>query len=126
MGVAEVLVWKDMNEENLLEAIVTVINDPSYATNAHKFGSLLKDQINKPIDRTIWHIEHLIRNPNLIEHMRPPVHDLTWYQYFMLDVMAFLGSLIVLVIFILYKLVLFCCCRMGSNKGISDSKKKRN
>ena len=126
MGVAEVLVWKDMNEENLLEAIVKVINDPSYATNAHKFGSLLKDQINKPIDRTIWHIEHLIRNPNLIEHMRPPVHDLTWYQYFMLDVMAFLGSLIVLVIFIFYKLVLVCCCRMGSNKGISNSKKKTN
>ena len=60
MGVAEILTWKEINEENLLEAIEKVINDPSYATNANKFGSLRKDQINKPIDRTIWHIEHLI------------------------------------------------------------------
>eukprot|EP00092_Neocalanus_flemingeri_P013186 GFUD01014211.1.p1 GENE.GFUD01014211.1~~GFUD01014211.1.p1 ORF type:complete len:520 (-),score=100.48 GFUD01014211.1:177-1736(-) len=109
MGVAEVLSWSDMNEENLLESIKTVINDPSYTEKAQKFGTLLKDQINKPIDRTIWHIEHLIRNPGLIDHMRPPVHNLTWYQYFLLDVMAFLASLLLLMTYLFYRLLRLCC-----------------
>ena len=111
MGVAEILKWKDITEESLFAVIQTVLNDANYAEKANKFGGLLKDQINKPLDRTIWHLEHLIRNPNLIEHMRPPVHDLYWFQYFMLDVLMFLISGVVLIIYIIYKLLKLCCTK---------------
>ena len=111
MGVAEILKWKDITEESLFAVIQTVLNDANYAEKANKFGGLLKDQINKPLDRTIWHLEHLIRNPNLIEHMRPPVHDLYWFQYFMLDVLLFLISVSLLILYIIYKLPKLCCSR---------------
>ena len=110
MGVAEVISYYEVNEKNLLKAVKKVLEDPIYTENAGKFGSLLTDQINKPLDRAVWHIEHLIRHPGMIEHIRPPVHDLAWYQYFMLDVLAFLLSLVLLFLFIIYKLVSWVCC----------------
>merc|ERR1712098_515819 len=122
MGLAEIILWKDITEENLLKIVKKVITTPHYKERAHKFGSLLKDQINKPLDRAVWHIEHLIRNPNIIEHMRPPVHDLAWYQYFMLDVFSFLLSMLVILVFLLFKILTFC----SSKAKKSDSKKKRN
>ena len=131
MGVAEVIKWSDINEENLLEAIEKVLSDSSYTEKAQKFGTLLNDQINKPLERTIWHIEHLIRNPNLIEHMRPPVHNLAWYQYFLLDVIAFLASVFLLLTYLLYRVMQCCFCSTSASKytkeiGVNNDKKKFN
>jgi glucuronosyltransferase len=92
------------------------LEDPIYTENARKFGSLLTDQIYKPLDRAVWHIEHLIRYPGMIEYIRPPVHDLAWYQYAMLDVLAFLFSLLLLFLFLLYKLIRCVCSRSDKPK----------
>ena len=80
----------------------------------------MKDQINKPVDRAIWHIEHLIRNPSITEHMRAPVHNLAWYQYFLVDVLGFLLTVLLLLVFLLYKLCTLCC-----SLGVSSSREKR-
>ena len=125
MGVAEVLNWFEINEENLLEAIEKVLREPSYTKNAQIFGTLLTDEINKPLERTVWHIEHLIRNPNIIDYMRPPVHNLTWYQYFSLDVIAFLVSLVLLVLFLLLKLARCCCCIRSRSDMENEYNKKQ-
>ena len=126
MGLAEILVWKDITEKSLHEVIEKVINTPSYRENANRFGGLLKDQMTKPLDRAVWHIEHLIRNPNIIEHMRAPVHDLAWYQYFMLDVLIFLLSMLFMLGFLVYKLLALCPVWRSSStrKNISSGKKK--
>ena len=111
MGVAEVISYYEVNDENLLAAVKKVLKDPIYTENARKFGSLLTDQINKPLDRAVWYIEHLIRYPGMIDYIHPPVHDLAWYQYAMLDVLAFLFSSLLLFLFLLYKLSRCICCR---------------
>ena len=126
MGLAEIIVWKDITEKTLHEVIEKVINTPSYSENARKFGSLLKDEMTKPLDRAVWHIEHLIRHPNIIEHMRAPVHDLAWYQYFMLDVLILLLGMLVMLLFLVYKILAFCWALISSSpvKKISSGKKK--
>ena len=116
-GVAEVISYYEVNEENLLTAVKKVLEDPIYTENARKFGSLLTDQINKPLDRAVWHIEHLIRYPGMIDYVRPPVHDLAWYQYAMLDVLAFLLSLVLLLLYFLYKLLSCVCCKSAKPKA---------
>ena len=110
MGVAEVISYYEVNEDNLLKAATKVLEDTIYSENARKFGSLLTDQINKPLDRAVWHKEHLIGHPGMIDYIRPPVHYLAWYQYAMLDVLAFLLSLVLLLLFIIYKLVMCVWC----------------
>jgi glucuronosyltransferase len=83
-------------------------------------------QIDKPLDRAAWWIEHLIRHPNLVDHMRSPVHDLHWYQFYLLDVMALLAGAAFAIILVIYNL-LSCICGCGKksnekNKNGADKK----
>ena len=123
-GIGEKIRFHSLSEENLYQAIQNVLNDPSYKDNAEDLGSLLVDQIDKPLDRAVWWIEHLIRHPSLATHMKSPVHNLTWYQYYLLDVLALLGTVLFLVLFILYKVFTCLCCRGGNDKKLSAKKRQ--
>ena len=116
MGVAEVIDYFDVNEENLLLAVQKILGDQSYRDNARKFGSLLTDQMTNPLDRAVWHIEHLMRHPGLQRHIHPPVHNLSWYQYFLLDVLAFLTILLLTCVFIFCKLGTSICSWKNKQK----------
>jgi glucuronosyltransferase len=88
---------------------------------------MLPLQIDKPLDRAAWWIEHLICHPNLVDHMRLPVHDLHWYQLYLLDVMALLAGAAFAIILVIYKL-LSCICRCGkkgNKKNKNEAYKKR-
>ena len=78
-GIGKMIPFKEVTEEKLSEAIQALLTDPSYRMKAKELGSLLTDQIDKPLDRAVWWIEYLIRHPKLGEYMRSPVHDLAWY-----------------------------------------------
>jgi len=56
--------------EKLHEAIQKVLTDPKYSSNAKEYGSLLLDDITKPLDRAVWWIEYALRHPGvrLIRH----------------------------------------------------------
>ena len=43
--------------------------------------------------------------------MKSPAVRLAWYQYFLLDVIAFFGLIIAFLIFLVWKLVICCCAR---------------
>ena len=82
----------------------SVLHEPKYTENAKKYGSVLNDQITRPLDRAIWWIEHIMRHPFMYEG-KSPVRNLYWFQYFLLDVLA----LYLLIIYILFKIVKFIC-----------------
>ena len=123
-GIGETIRFHSLSEENLFKAIQRVLNNPSYKEKAVNLGSLLVDQIDKPLDRAVWWIEHLIRHPSLAAHMKSPVHNLTWYQYYLLDVLALIGAVLFTVLFIIYKLVMCLCCRRGQGKEFSAKKRQ--
>ena len=97
-----------MTTENLHEAIHKVLQDPRYTENVQKVGGLLKDQIDQPLERAVWHLEYLIRHPDLINFIKPRVHELKWYQYYMLDVVGFLVACLIFLGSLVFKL--FQCC----------------
>ena len=123
-GVGEKIQFHQLSEEKLYDAIQKVLNDPSYKAKATDLGSLLVDQIDKPLDRAVWWIEHLIRHPSLATHMKSPVHNLAWYQYYLLDVLAFIGTVLFIIVFIIIKIVKCICCR-STVEGKELSAKKR-
>ena len=124
-GVGETVRFQRLSEDDLYKAIQKVLNDPSYKTKVADLGSLLVDQINKPLDRAIWWIEHLIRHPSLSTHTRSPIHNLSWYQYYLLDVIVLLVSIISTVLFIFYKIFKCICCRSGGKNHEMSSKKRQ-
>ncbi|XP_040603237.1 UDP-glucuronosyltransferase 2B1 isoform X2 [Mesocricetus auratus] len=117
-GTAVRVDFKTLSTKNLLTALKTVINDPSYKENAMRLSRIHHDQPMKPLDRAIFWIEFVMRNKGA-KHLRPALHDLTWFQYHSLDVIGFLLVCVAAVVFIITKCCLFCChktANMGKKK----------
>ncbi|XP_052054655.1 UDP-glucuronosyltransferase 2B1-like [Apodemus sylvaticus] len=105
--------FSTLSATDLLTALKTVINDPSYKENAMRLSRIHHDQPMKPLDRAVFWIEYVMRNKGA-KHLRPALHDLSWVQYHSLDVIAFLLVCVVTVVFIMAKCCLFCCHKTGN------------
>lgn len=110
-GAAVRLDFLTMSSTNLLTALTTVTNDPSYKENAMRLSRIHHDQPVKPLDRAVFWVEFVMRHKGA-KHLRVAAHDLSWVQYHSLDVLGFLLACVVTVIFILKKCCLFCCQKL--------------
>ena len=103
------LEWHGMTEESLEEAMLKVLDNPSYQSSVDRLSELILDQPQHPLDRAVWWLEYLLRHPHN-NNMKPHTHNLSWVQYFLIDVIAVILSSILLVLFVVVKLVRCCCC----------------
>ncbi|XP_005002736.1 UDP-glucuronosyltransferase 2A3 isoform X2 [Cavia porcellus] len=88
-GAAVEVNMNTMTSADLLGALRTVINDPSYKENAMRLSRIHHDQPVKPLDRAVFWIEFVMRHKGA-KHLRVAAHDLSWFQYHSLDVIGFL------------------------------------
>nr|XP_013001285.1 UDP-glucuronosyltransferase 2B4-like isoform X2 [Cavia porcellus] len=119
-GAAVRLNFITMSSTDLVNAVNTVINDPSYKENAMRLSRIHHDQPVKPLDRAVFWIEFVMRHKGA-KHLRVAAHDLSWFQYHSLDVIGFLLASVATVIFIVTKCCLFCCHKFAK----TGKKKKR-
>ncbi|KAI4898942.1 hypothetical protein NFI96_026271, partial [Prochilodus magdalenae] len=118
-GAAAVVDFNKMETRDLKDALTDVINNPSYKESIMRLSRIHHDQPMKPLDEAVFWIEFVMRNKGA-KHLRVAAHDLTWYQYHSLDVVAFLLSIDALVIFIFVKSCTWLfrkCCRRTSRKS---------
>ncbi|KAI4891962.1 hypothetical protein NFI96_029835, partial [Prochilodus magdalenae] len=118
-GAATILDFKTMESKDLKDALTDVINNPSYKESIMRLSRIHHDRPMKPLDEAVFWIEFVMRNKGA-KHLRVAAHDLTWYQYYSLDVAAFLLSIVALVIFIFVKSCTWLfrkCCRRTSTKS---------
>ncbi|XP_026973556.1 UDP-glucuronosyltransferase 1-7C-like isoform X4 [Sagmatias obliquidens] len=92
----------EMSSKDLENALKTVISDKSYKENIMRLSSLHKDRPMEPLDLAVFWVEFVMRHKGA-PHLRPAAHDLTWYQYYSLDVIGFLLAVVLTVIFITFK-----------------------
>ncbi|XP_054584587.1 UDP-glucuronosyltransferase 2B31-like isoform X3 [Eptesicus fuscus] len=110
-GAAVRLDFNTISSTDLLNALKTVINDPSYKESALKLSRIHHDQPVKPLDRAVFWIEFVMRHKGA-KHLRPAAHDLSWFQYHSLDVIGFLLACVATATFVITKCVLFCCRKL--------------
>ena len=109
LGLGASIPFQQISEINLFDAIHSTINDPKYTNRAKELGSLAVDQIEHPLERATWWLEHIMRHPQ--EYIKKsPVHRLSWYQYFCIDVLLTIVVIISLTFYILHKIISLCCC----------------
>ncbi|XP_042534258.1 UDP-glucuronosyltransferase 2B31-like isoform X2 [Dipodomys spectabilis] len=118
-GAAVRLDFTRFSSEDLLNALKTIIYNPSYKENAMRLSRIQHDQPVKPLDRAVFWVEFVMRHKGA-KHLRPALHDLNWFQYHSLDVIGFLLACVAALIFIFTKCCLFCC-----RKFPKSGKKKR-
>ncbi|XP_072561523.1 UDP-glucuronosyltransferase 2A1-like [Paramormyrops kingsleyae] len=121
-GAAVILDFNSMQSKDLVDAIRTVIRDPSYKENAMRLSRIQHDQPMTPLDQAVFWIEFVIRHKGA-KHLRVQAHNLTWYQYHSLDVLAVLLTTAVLAVLLFLKTCRFCfrkCCRKSKTKSKSE------
>ncbi|KAM9742745.1 UDP-glucuronosyltransferase 2B4-like isoform 7-T7 [Dama dama] len=120
-GTAVRLDLETMSASDLLNALKEVINNPSYKENVMRLSAIQHDQPMKPLDRAVFWIEFVMRHKGA-KHLRPAIHDLTWFQYHSLDVIGFLLACVATAMFVITKCFLFCCWKFTKRgkKGKRD------
>ncbi|XP_077156590.1 2-hydroxyacylsphingosine 1-beta-galactosyltransferase [Paroedura picta] len=105
-GMGILLNWKTITENELYDALVEVINNPSYRQRAQKLSEIHKDQPGHPVERTVYWINYILRH-NGAQHLRAAVYTVSLYQYFLLDIafVVLLGT--ALLCYILFRIAKF-------------------
>ncbi|XP_062987535.1 UDP-glucuronosyltransferase 2C1-like [Elgaria multicarinata webbii] len=111
-GMAVELNIQTMKTEDLVDAVNAVIQNSTYKENAVRISQIHHDQPMKPLDRAVFWIEFVMRHKGA-KHLRAAVHHLTWYQYYCLDVIAFLIVCTATLMAIVIKCCSFCCRKCG-------------
>ncbi|XP_078571532.1 UDP-glucuronosyltransferase 2C1-like [Branchiostoma floridae x Branchiostoma japonicum] len=116
-GLGVKLDFSTVTADQLYQAIIHVVTNTSYRETAARLSRLHRDQPQSPMERAVWWIEHVIKHGRL-HHLRARAVELPWYQYYLLDVAAFLLAVCAAVLGTAwYSCSLFCrkiCCKSGA------------
>ena len=84
----------------------------------------MKDQPETPLERAVFWTEYVIRHKGA-PHLRSAARDLTWYQYHLIDVWAFIIFIIVAALAVIFLLTrsLLRLCFGGKPKPSGKAKK---
>nr|QVG59852.1 UDP-glucuronosyltransferase [Nilaparvata lugens] len=103
--------YNDINEHNLYDKITQILNNPQYAENAKELSKRFRDRPQSPLETAVYWTEYVIRHKGA-PHLRSAAVDLTWYQYLLLDVIAFLLLVAVTVSLLFYFTLKFLIKRL--------------
>ncbi|XP_014251069.1 UDP-glucuronosyltransferase 2B4-like [Cimex lectularius] len=114
-----------VTEDQLLQAINTILTDKRYKENAQLRKSILRENPVSQLENAIYWIEYVIKFKGA-RHLRPTLLDLSWFQGFLIDItLAFIGLTLVfffiLFIMIKYTVKLLKCMFRSKN----DNKKSK-
>ncbi|XP_072051880.1 UDP-glucuronosyltransferase 2C1-like [Amphiura filiformis] len=108
---------RTLTSKELLDAINTVLGDESFKSNVVKLSAIFRDDPKTPAQRAADWAEFAARH-NGTKHLRSAAHDLTFIQYHLIDVWAFIIGCIVL-----FVCLLITCCRFTLRLLCGSSKK---
>ncbi|XP_018579875.1 UDP-glucuronosyltransferase 2B15-like [Anoplophora glabripennis] len=119
-GYGIVLPLREISEEKLSGLLDEVLANPQYTNNVKERSIIMKDRQVKPMDNAVYWVEYVIRH-NGAKHLRVPYLELTWYQFYLLDVLAFIIGVILTTV-ILIKVT----CTYFYRKRLNKTKLKKN
>ncbi|XP_054635597.1 2-hydroxyacylsphingosine 1-beta-galactosyltransferase [Dunckerocampus dactyliophorus] len=117
-GMGIMLHWKSMSEDDLYNALATVIKDTRYRQRAELLSTIHKDQPEHPVSRVVYWINYILRH-NGTEHLRAAVYDISLYQYFLLDVIFVVGAALVIANFAVRRLGRLLRAKSGDRSQVN-------
>ncbi|XP_030384691.1 UDP-glucuronosyltransferase 2C1 [Scaptodrosophila lebanonensis] len=102
-GYALKLDLETLTTNQLYKAIMKVVHDPQYRNAARYRQNLLKDQRSTALDTAIYWTEYVLRHKGAY-HLQSPARNMSWWQYYLLDVVAVYLLALCAIIFLLKRL----------------------
>ncbi len=86
-----------------------------YKENMQKLSALHKDRPVEPLDLSVYWTEFVMKHKGA-KHLRAAVHDLNWFQYFCLDVIALLATVMLVSVVLTVKCLKLCLRKLGRKR----------
>lgn len=105
---------KEINRVKFRGAILEMITNPKYRTNAQLRSKNFRDQKEHPLQRAIWWIDFVLRNPDISFLKHPSLDQMNIFLSNSIDIIAFLVILTLVLLYLFYRVVLrmlFFFCR---------------
>ncbi|KAH8261354.1 hypothetical protein KR044_007860 [Drosophila immigrans] len=99
-GYAISLHFQSITEELLTHSLLQLIHNATYKENVQRVSRIFRDRPLEPRKNAVYWIEYVIRHKGA-PHMRSAGLDLPWYQFYLLDVIAFVAAIIVGILLLL-------------------------
>ena len=93
-----------------------------FKRSAMLISSQLKDRRSPPLQEACDWIEYVLRHGGA-KHLRPQVFNIPWYQYYLLDVAAFLVAVVTVIVVMMW-LTCKCLCRLRYRSDDGKTKKE--
>ncbi|VDP32526.1 unnamed protein product [Soboliphyme baturini] len=91
----------NVTKANLIHAITAITTEKKYSVAAQEFGDLLRDVPYTELDHAAFWVEFIIRHQE-VPHARSAADDLNILQYFLVDVILFLVTCLILLAVIIF------------------------
>ncbi|XP_050548485.1 UDP-glycosyltransferase UGT5-like, partial [Daktulosphaira vitifoliae] len=92
-----------VTKETLFDAINKIINDETYTKNAKEISIQFKDRHMSPAETVVYWTNYVIRHKGA-PHLKLQALKLSWYQFFLLDVISVIVFPLLFILYILFKL----------------------
>ncbi|KAI5706750.1 hypothetical protein M8J75_010991 [Diaphorina citri] len=128
LGAGVELSYFNITLESIAWATSIVLNNPRYKASALAASRRFKDRPDSPLNTAIWWVEYVLRHHGA-PHLRSAYDDLSWAEFLLLDVLAFVSGVVFLVLYILLRMgrmVKRLLSPSVGNKGKSKPKSKRS
>lgn len=102
-GTARSLDLKHINSETMIASIEEMISNPQYRRNAQLRSRNFQDQNEHPLQRAMWWIDYVLRNPDIsfLKHRNLAAENI--FVKHSIDIIAFLTILAIAFLFVAYK-----------------------
>ncbi|VVC43591.1 Hypothetical protein CINCED_3A007776 [Cinara cedri] len=111
-----------VTKDKLLNAINEMVNNTTYSKNAKIVLERFRDRQMSPAESVVYWTEYVIRHKGA-PHLKSNALNLTWYQYFLLDVIAAVLLLVLFISFVTYRILKFI--KICVLKSLTKFKSKR-
>ncbi|VVC34035.1 UDP-glucuronosyl/UDP-glucosyltransferase [Cinara cedri] len=101
-GMAISMELLSVSKDTFFTNVVELINNEKYKKNAEIALSIFKDRPMSPQQSVVYWTEYVIRHKGA-PHLKSHALNLSWYQYFLLDVIAVVLILISIVSYVIYR-----------------------
>ncbi|CAL7946372.1 unnamed protein product [Xylocopa violacea] len=80
-GIGLTLNIDTITEESIVRTLTDVVDNKTYYNNIKIMSEIVKDELVKPMDRAVWHVEHVIKFSRS-KHLRYHGHDISFIDYY--------------------------------------------
>ncbi|KAK8724722.1 hypothetical protein OTU49_011233, partial [Cherax quadricarinatus] len=120
-GVGDFLLWEELTEDVIVNAVNDIINNPKYKDNILRKSKLMRDQPVSPTELAVFWTEYVIRHKGAPQ-LRSPAAQLSWVEFLMLDVIFLLHLTVFFLYFITRRILRVIYAKIFS---ANDSIKKK-